>query len=66
MQCVKGSSTLRVSTKKDKPEPRIVYRYGSQDGQIAEFLAYRSLIKGIIRKLQKELLQRAVQIEKTV
>jgi len=54
MQCIKEGSTLRVSAKKEKPEPRIVYRYGSQNGQIAEFLAYRSLIKGIIRKLQKE------------
>jgi len=66
MQCIKGSSTLRVSAKTEKPEPRIVYRYGSQNGQIAEFLAYRSLIKGIIRKLQKEPLQKAIQIEKTV
>ncbi|MEM5854604.1 MAG: hypothetical protein QW228_09630 [Candidatus Aenigmatarchaeota archaeon] len=54
MQCIKEGSTLRVSAKKGKPEPRIVYRYGSQDGQIAEFLAYRSFIKGMIRKLQKE------------
>ena len=66
MQCIKQGSTLRISAKKEKPEPRIVYRYGSQNGQIAEFLAYRSLIKGIIRKLQKEPLQKAIQIEKTV
>jgi hypothetical protein len=25
MQCIKEGSTLRVSTKKDKPEPRVVY-----------------------------------------
>jgi hypothetical protein len=54
MQCIKEGSTLRVSNKMDKPSPRIVFRYGSQDGMIAEFLAYRNLIKSIIRKLQRQ------------
>jgi len=47
MQCVKGSSTLRVAPKGDKPSPRNVFRYGSQDHQIKAFLKYRKLIKRI-------------------
>jgi len=49
MQCIKEGSTLRVSTKGDKPSPRIVYRHGKQDGQIKEFPGYRELIKDIIK-----------------
>ena len=52
LQCIKQASTLRVSPKRKKPMPRIVYRYGSQENQIAEFLAYRNIIKGIIAKLK--------------
>jgi hypothetical protein len=52
MQCIKESSTLRVSNKGDKPSPRIVYRYGKQDKQVKEFLSYRREIKRIIRKIQ--------------
>lgn len=48
MQCIKESSTLRVSPKKDKPSPRVVYRYGKQDGQIQRFLEYRQIIKNIL------------------
>ena len=51
MQCIKESSTLRVSPKKEKPSPRIVYRYGKQDKEILSFLRYRKAIKNIIRKL---------------
>ncbi|MEM3700697.1 MAG: hypothetical protein QXL57_07530 [Candidatus Bathyarchaeia archaeon] len=54
MQAIKEGSTLRVSAKKDKPEPRIVFRYGSQENQIAEFLAYRKIVKGIIRRLEQK------------
>ena len=32
MQCRKGLSTLRISCKGEKKRPRIVYRYGQQDG----------------------------------
>ena len=55
MQCIKEGSTLRVSPKRDKPEPRIVFRYGSQNHQIAEFLAYRNVIKGIVRRFSSTL-----------
>jgi len=51
MQCIKEGSTLRVSPKRNKPSPRIVYRYGKQDREIRSFLAYRNLIKNIIGKL---------------
>jgi len=54
LQCVKKESTLRASQKYNKPEPRIVFRNGSQDGMIAEFLAYRKIVKSIIAKLQRQ------------
>ena len=52
LQCIKQSSTLRISNKKQKPSPRIVYRHGKQNDQIRDFLDYRKLIKRIIRKLE--------------
>ena len=54
MQCIKEGSTLRVSPKGDKPSPKIVYRYGKQDGQIRNFLLKREEIWNIMRKIQKE------------
>jgi len=52
MQCIKQSSTLRISSKIEKPSPRIVYRQGKEKGQICNFIYYRKLIKNIIRKLE--------------
>ena len=49
MQCIKESSTLRVSPKKEKTSPRIVYRYGEQDIGIRSFIAYRRNIKMIMQ-----------------
>jgi hypothetical protein len=51
MQCIKMSSTLRVSNKRDKPSPRIVYREGLEENQIAGFLRYRRKIKDIMRNM---------------
>ena len=51
MQCIKQSSTLRISSKREKPSPRIVFRHGKQDKQINNFLKMRTLIKKIIKKL---------------
>jgi len=51
MQGIKMSSTLRVAPKGDKPSPRIVFRYGSQDYAVKDFLEYRQLIKKIHRSL---------------
>jgi len=59
LQCIKESSTLRMSTKKQKPSPRIVYRYGKQNTQIRCFLQYRKLIKNIIKKIAKNLCDKA-------
>ena len=47
MQCIKMSSTLRVAPKGEKPAPRIIYRFGSQDNAIKDFLDFRQLIKRI-------------------
>jgi hypothetical protein len=52
MQCIKGSSTLRVSPKREKPSPRIVHRSGKQDQQIKEYLSHRRLIKSILKKMR--------------
>ena len=48
MQCIKESSTLRVSSKNGKPAPVIVYREGKQDGEIAIFLEWKALIQKIL------------------
>jgi len=49
MQGIKESSTLRVSPKRMKRSPRIVYRYGMQEDQIRSFLCHRNMIKRIQR-----------------
>ena len=54
MQCIKESSTLRVSEKREKASPRIVFRYGKQDKQIKGFLDFRDFIKRIERKLNDD------------
>ena len=53
MQLIKMGSTVRVSpnTNKDKPSPRLVYRFGCQDHAVRDFLRYRQLIKRIYRSL---------------
>lgn len=53
MQCIKKCSTLRVSSKKGKPSPRVVYRFGNQSENIKEFLKNRKLIVEIKRKYAK-------------
>jgi hypothetical protein len=52
MQCIKQSSTLRLSKKGNKSSPRLVYKHGKQDKQIKEFLHFRKMIKYILTKLQ--------------
>jgi hypothetical protein len=49
LQLIKGTFTLRVGFKKRKKPPRIVYRFGNQNGQIAKFLANRKFILGFLR-----------------
>ena len=55
MQCIKRSSTLRISAKRDKSSPRVVFRLGKQDQQITYFIKNRHLIKGIIKKMWENL-----------
>jgi hypothetical protein len=52
MQCIKESSTLRLSCKGDKPFPKIVYRHGKQDGEISNYLKYRRTVKNLERKIE--------------
>ena len=52
MQCIKESSTLRISNKGEKPSPRIVFRFGKQDKQVKYFLSWRKQIKEIILSLK--------------
>jgi hypothetical protein len=54
MQCIKESSTLRFSPKIDKPSPKIVYRYGSQNNQIKELLETRRIILNIVKNSLKK------------
>jgi len=51
MQCIKMSSALRVAPKGDKPSPRIVDKFGSQENAIKDFLRHRQLIKRIYRSV---------------
>jgi hypothetical protein len=53
MQCIKKTSTVRISSKGDKPSPRIVFRYGCQDGQIEKFLETRRFILDSLRKMKR-------------
>ena len=55
MQCIKQSSTLRVSSKGDKYSPRIVHRHGKQDGQVDSFLRFRRQTKRIRKRLAWQL-----------
>lgn len=41
MQILKGSSTLRIGKRGDKPAPRIVFRFGKQDNEIKTYLKWR-------------------------
>jgi hypothetical protein len=49
MQCIKESSTLRVSGKGERPSPRIVFRLGTQKNEIRRFLFLRRHIRKIVK-----------------
>ena len=51
MQCIKGSSTLRVSSKNEKPPPRLIFKHGTQIEQIWSFLEHRRKINVINRDI---------------
>lgn len=49
MQCIKETSTVRISAKGKKPIPKIVFHYGFQDKQIRKFLETRKLLLSFLR-----------------
>ena len=50
MQCIKETSTVRISRKNKKPVPKVVFRYGVQDKQIKKHLETRKLMLSFLRK----------------
>jgi len=57
MQCIKGTSTARISVKKGKrvkPVPKVVFRFERQDRQIEKFLETRKFILDSLKRLKKE------------
>jgi len=54
LQCIKREFTLRISNKGNKPSPKIVFCFGRQNKEIAEYLQYRQMIKEKVKK-QKQL-----------
>lgn len=54
MQLIKQTFTLRYGPKKDKGPPKIIYKFGNQDKQIAKFLDNRNFILKCLDRLQKD------------
>jgi hypothetical protein len=50
MQCIKESSTLRVSSKREKASPKVIYRYGTQDSNIKCYMRVRIFVKNLLEK----------------
>jgi len=44
LQNIKGTYTLRLGFKGKKKPPKIVYRFGNQDKQIAAYLSNRDFV----------------------
>lgn len=55
LQGIRQASTLRVSSKKEKSSPRIVFRFGCQKNQIEGFLLFRLRLKRIMVKAHLDL-----------
>jgi hypothetical protein len=55
MQCIKKESTLRLGIKGVKGCPKIVFRFGSQNGEVKNYLTLRRLIL----KIGKDVLNHA-------
>jgi hypothetical protein len=49
MQCIKETSTVRISRKGKKPVPKVVFCYGLQDKQVRNFLETRKLLLNFLR-----------------
>jgi hypothetical protein len=57
MQCIKQTSSARSSVKKgkrEKPIPRIVFRFGKQYRQVKKFLETRRFILDSLKQMKKE------------
>jgi hypothetical protein len=54
LQCIKKEATLRMSPKGKKPSPRIIYRYGSQDLEIKNYLRQRRKIRQISKLIERQ------------
>lgn len=50
MQCIKETSTVRISGKGKKPIPKPVFRYGLQDKQVKKFDETRKFVLSFLRK----------------
>jgi hypothetical protein len=49
LQLIKCTYTLRIGFKRNKKPPKIVFRYGNQDKQIAKFLENRDFILNFLQ-----------------
>jgi len=50
LQLIKGTFTLRLGFKGKKKPPKIVYRYGNQDKQIAKYLSNRAFVLNFLKE----------------
>lgn len=48
MQCIKKESTLRLGNKGVKGCPRVIFRFGSQNGEVRNYLFYRRMVNAIL------------------
>jgi hypothetical protein len=52
MQCIKQTSTVRISRKEKKPIPKVAFRFGTQDRQIKKFLETRKFVLDSLKRLK--------------
>jgi hypothetical protein len=55
LQLIKGKSSLRGTSKYEKPSPRIVKRFGSQDNMIKRYLMHMRLMSMIEEEVERDL-----------
>ena len=53
MQCIKRTSTVRISGKVNKPIPKIIFQYGKQNGQTRKFLVTRKFVLDFLKRKNK-------------
>ncbi|MHA1974139.1 MAG: hypothetical protein ACTSW1_14165 [Candidatus Hodarchaeales archaeon] len=57
MQGIKEGSTLRISTKQEKPAPALVYKKGSQCNEIQEYWELRHVIEKYLDEKYRKFMQ---------